>query len=180
MSICRSAARDCASALSTAVVVGERNSSVSEMMHDSIKPLIASGMCAAWSPIRLCMIVAVQASGRIVMSIGPAVSRPPTSLWWSMIAITFAPLMLAGNSAGLLVSTITTSWPSATSVMICGRSKPQRVATNPASVFGVPKSRASAVLPVWFMNHSQISGEPRESVSGDLCPKIRVVIVLFR
>jgi hypothetical protein len=31
------------------------------------------------------MIVAVQASGLIVMSIGPLVSSPPVSLWWSII-----------------------------------------------------------------------------------------------
>jgi hypothetical protein len=54
------------------------------------------------------MMVAVQASGLIVMSIGPLVSRPPVSLWWAMIWIMSASLILSGSSAGLLVSTMTT------------------------------------------------------------------------
>ena len=62
------------------VVVGERNSSVSEMMQLSAAPLMASGILAASSPIRSYMMVAVQASGRMVMSIGPFVSSPPASL----------------------------------------------------------------------------------------------------
>jgi hypothetical protein len=66
------------------VVVGERNSSVSDRMHDSIAPAPQSGIRAS-SPIRSYMMVAVQASGRTVMSIGPFVSSPPTSLWWSMM-----------------------------------------------------------------------------------------------
>ena len=50
------------------------------------------------------------------MSIGPLVSKPPTSLWWSMIAVTSNALILEGNSAGLLVSTTTAGVPSAMSV----------------------------------------------------------------
>jgi hypothetical protein len=78
-----------------------------DRMQDSIAPFTQSGIFAASSPIRSCMIVAVQASGRTVMSIGPLVSSPPTSLWWSMIARMSAALTLAGSSAGLLVSTMT-------------------------------------------------------------------------
>ena len=105
----RSLANASATALSWGVVVGERNSSVSDRMHDSIRPLIPSGAWPRWSPIRSCMMVAVQARGRIVMSIGPFVSSPPTSLWWSMIARKSALLIEAGSSAGLLVSTMTTA-----------------------------------------------------------------------
>ena len=47
---------------------------------NNIAPLIASVILAASSPIRSYMIVAVQASGRTVMSMGPLVSSPPTSL----------------------------------------------------------------------------------------------------
>ncbi len=75
-----SCARASATARSTGVVVGERNSSVSDRMHDSITARTQSGICAVSSPISWYMIVAVQASGRMVMSIGPFVSIPPTSL----------------------------------------------------------------------------------------------------
>ena len=90
------------------VVVGERNSSVSDRMHDSIAPFTPSGASARSSPIILRMIVAVQAKGSIRMSIGPLVSSPPTSLWWSMMAWISVSLIPSGSSAGLLVSTITT------------------------------------------------------------------------
>jgi ammonia channel protein AmtB len=49
-------------------------------MQDSIAPLTHSGIFAASSPIRSCMIVAVQASGRIVMSIGPFGLEPADQL----------------------------------------------------------------------------------------------------
>jgi hypothetical protein len=41
-------------------------------------------------------------------------------MWWSMIALMLASLMEGGSSAGLLVSTIITSWPASTSAMIAG------------------------------------------------------------
>jgi chaperonin GroES len=70
-------------------------------MQDSIAPFTASGIFAASSPIRSCMIVAVQATGRTVMSIGPLVSSPPTSLWWSMIARMSAAL-IRGQFGGVV------------------------------------------------------------------------------
>ena len=57
-------------------------SKVSDKMQDSAAPLIARGIWAAASgPIKSIMIVAVQANGRMVMSIAALVSRPPTNLW---------------------------------------------------------------------------------------------------
>ena len=79
MSTPSEAARFSATALSCGVVVGERNSSVSLRMQVSIAPRIGSGRST--SPIRSYMIVAVQATGRMVMSIGLLVSSPPVSLW---------------------------------------------------------------------------------------------------
>ena len=140
-------------------------------------PLMLSGILAASSPIRSYIMVAVQASGRMVMSIGPLVSRPPTSLWWSMIACTSAPLILAGSSAGLLVSTTTQGWPSSTSAMMSSMSKPQRCSMKAASVLGWPSRTGLASTPLTsFRYQAQISGEPVESVSGDLWPKTRVVM----
>jgi hypothetical protein len=49
-------------------------------MHDSIAPLIARGRRATSSPMMSCMIVAVQASGRITTLIGAFVFSPPTSM----------------------------------------------------------------------------------------------------
>jgi len=67
--------------LGVSVVAGERNTSVSERMQDSISPFSARGIFAAASaPIRSCMTVTVQASGRIATSIGDAVESPPVSL----------------------------------------------------------------------------------------------------
>jgi hypothetical protein len=48
------------------------------------------------------MIVAVQASGRMVMSIGPFVSSPPTSLWWSMIAADVGGVHVGGQFGGVV------------------------------------------------------------------------------
>ena len=76
----RSAAKASATARSCGVVVGERNSSVSDRMQDSIAPLMALGARAMSEPIRSCITVAVQARGRMVMSIGVVVLRPPTSM----------------------------------------------------------------------------------------------------
>ena len=81
MSMPRSLAKSCAIALSSCVVVGERNSSVSDKMHDNIAPFTSVGICAMSLPIIFHMIVAVQAKGSMRMSIGPLVSRPPTNLW---------------------------------------------------------------------------------------------------
>ena len=171
----RSAASRSATARSWGVVVGDRNSSVSDRMQVSAVAFAQSGILAASSPIRSTMIVAVQARGRTVMSIGPLVSSPPTSLWWSMIARMSALLMPAGSSAGLLVSTITTGASSATSAMIAGFGRFQRCKRNAASVFGSPSRTASAASPFTsFMYQAQRMGDPVESVSGDLCPKTRV------
>src|SRR6056297_213620 len=82
-----------------------------------------------------------------------------------------------GSSATLLVSTTTTSSFAETSSMIWGVSKPQRCSTNAASVFGSPRSRASAGLSSFSERyHAQISAEPVESVSGALWPKTRMVM----
>ena len=105
----RSAASFSATKRSWGVVVGLRNSSVSDRMQVSIAPLMPRGARARpSSPIRSCMMVAVQASGRMVMLIGVRVFRPPTSMWWSMISRMSVSLIWAGSSAGLLVSTTTT------------------------------------------------------------------------
>ena len=155
-------------ARSSCVVVGERNSSVSDRMQDSISPFTKRGACAMCLPIRPCMMVAVQASGRMVMSIGPLVSSPPTSLWWSMIAVTSSALILAGNSAGLLVSTTTAGVPSAISDTMRGLGQSQCFSTKAASVLGSPSKTASAgVFFTSFRNHAQIMGDPVESVSGE-------------
>jgi hypothetical protein len=123
------------------------------------------------------MIVAVQASGRMVMSIGPFVSSPPTSLWWSMIARMSASLMPSGSSAGLFVSTITTGSPAATSAMISGFATPQRLSMKAASVFGSPRSTGFAGSPFTSDRYqAQMMGEPVESVSGDLWPKTLIVM----
>ena len=77
----RSAASFSATSRSWSVVVGLRNSNVSDRMHESATPFMSFGIWAAAAvPIRSSMIVAVQASGRTVMSIGALVSSPPTSL----------------------------------------------------------------------------------------------------
>jgi hypothetical protein len=125
--------------------------------------------------------VAVQATGRMVISMGDLVSRPPVSLWWSMMARMLALLIEGGSSAGLLVSTITTSWPSSTSSITGGNSTPQRRRTNCASVLGVPRIRASAAPGLWCARYqAQIRGEQVESVSGDLWPKTSVVMEAVR
>ena len=162
---------------STSVVVGERNSSVSDRMQESIAPLMLSGILSASGPIRSYMIVAVQATGRTVMLIGPFVFKPPCSMWWSITSVTRASLMLSGSSATLLVSTMMHSSSAVTSSSSSGRSKPQRRRTNNASVFGSPKRRASAGVPRHSERyHAQIRGDPVESVSGDLWPKTLTVI----
>ena len=150
-------------------------------MQDSISPLIWSVILLSFGPIRLCMMVAVQASGLIVMSIGARVSSPPASLWWSMIWMMSASLIEAGSSAGLLVSTITTLSSALTSEMISGFSPPHFCRTKAASVLGSPSSFASAGWPRTSERyHAQISGEPVESVSGDLWPKTLIVMSVFR
>jgi hypothetical protein len=119
----------------------------------------------------------VQASGRITMVIGDLVLRPPTSMWWSMIALMFASLIDGGSSAGLLVSTIITSWPGSTSAMIAGFAKPQCLRTKAASVFGSPRRRGSAgVLRRLVRYQAQTMAESVASVSGDLWPKTSVVM----
>ena len=164
-------------AVSSCVVVGLRNSSVSDRMQVSIAPLMFSGICAMSSPIILYMIVAVQASVSITMLTGPLVSSPPTRRWWSMMAVMSASLMLAGSSAGLLVSTITTGWSACTSSMICGLSSFQWSSMNSASVLGSPSRAGAAATPlISFRYHAQMIGLPVLSVSGDLWPKTSVVI----
>ena len=59
-----------ASARSVGVVVGERNSSVSDSTQDSINPLMASGILSASRPISQLITVAVAATGRTVTLIG--------------------------------------------------------------------------------------------------------------
>jgi hypothetical protein len=122
------------------------------------------------------MMVAVQASGRMVMSIGFLVFSPPTSMWWSMMPAIFASLTEAGSSAGLLVSTITTVSSALTSAMIAGFSSPQWRSTKAASVFGSPSNTGLAGVPVWLRYQAQMIGLPVESVSGDLWPKTSVVM----
>ena len=115
----------------------------------------------------------------MVMSITPLVSKPPTSLWWSMIATTSSALTLAGSSAGLLVSTITALVPSAISVTMRGLGHSQYFTTKFASVFGSPNSTASALVAFTsFRYQAQMMGDPVESVSGDLWPKTSVVMEL--
>ena len=125
------------------------------------------------------MIVAVQASGRIVMLIGARVLMPPASRWWSMISITSACSRLAGSSAGLLVSTITQTSSAVTSSMMRGLDRFQRSSIHNASVFGSPCSTASAgVLRHSFRYQAQMMGEPVESVSGEVWPKTLIMMRL--
>ena len=159
------------------VVVGERNSIVSDRMQDSIAPRMASGHLPTSSPIMSCITVAVQASGRITTLIGARVFSPPTSMWWSMIAMMLASLIEGGSSAGLLVSTMTTSCPAATSAMIAGLSKPQCFRRKAASVFGSPRSAGLASPPRRLVRYqAQMMADRVASVSGDLWPKTRVVM----
>ena len=87
-------------------------------------------------------------NGSIRISMGALVSSPPTSLWWSIMPWMSASLILAGNSAGLFVSTITTGVSATRSEMISGLSSDQRSRTKSASVLGSPKSTATASVPV--------------------------------
>ena len=146
-------------------------------MQESITPLIAAGMRAASSPIRLCMIVAVQATGRMVIEIGLLVSRPPTNLWWSMISIMSVLFILLGNSVGLLVSTTTTCVSSARFDIISGVAKPQCLSMKAASVLGVPSKIGSAAWPFTSLRYqAQIIALPVLSVSGALCPNTLIII----
>src|SRR6056297_2441884 len=146
-------------------------------MQDSIAPLMPVGAWARSLPIIFHMMVAVQATGSMRMSIGPLVSSPPTSLWWSMIVRMSALLMAAGSSAGLLVSTMTTGWSASTSEMISGLSSFQWSSMNAASVLGSPSKTGLASSPlIWLRYHAQMIGLPVLSVSGDLCPNTRVVM----
>src|SRR5690554_4957415 len=88
-----------------------------------------------------------------------------------------ARLMFLGSSAGLLVSTITTGWLSATSSMISGSAKPQCLSTKAASVLGWPSSTGLAFTPlISFRYHAQMIGDPVLSVSGEVWPKTAIVI----
>src|SRR6056297_418906 len=87
--------------------------------------------------------------------------------------------MFSGNSAGLLVSTMTQACPSSTSEMMRGLGRFHFFSIESASVFGSPNKTASASPPFTsFMYHAQRMGEPVESVSGDLWPKTRVLMSL--
>ena len=97
-SIESSAAIFSATSLSCGVVVGERKPSVSDKIADNISPAILDGIAIPWAVMMSCMMVAVQASGFIVISVGVSVVSPPTSLWWSIKARRFISLILAGNS----------------------------------------------------------------------------------
>ena len=97
-----------------------------------------------------------------------------------MIAVMSQSLMPAGNSAGLLVSTMTTGVSAATSDTISGLSKFQRFSTNNASVFGSPNKTGFTATPlISFRYHAQMIGLPVLSVSGDLWPKTSVVMGTF-
>ena len=89
-----------------------------------------------------------------------------------MIARISAAFTFAGSSAGLLVSTMTTGWPSSTPSMIAGFSRPQRVSMKAASVLGSPKRTGLASVPAISVRYqAQMMGDPVESVSGDLWPE---------
>src|SRR6056300_138711 len=96
-----------------------------------------------------------------------------------MMAVISASLIPSGNSAGLFVSTITTGAPASTPSMMSGLSRFQRFRTNAASVLGSPNSFGAAAMPFTsFKYHDHTMGEPVESVSGDLWPKICSVIAV--
>ena len=86
-------------------------------------------------------------------------------------------LILEGSSAGLFVSTITTGAPSATSVILAGCGTSQWASMKAASVLGGPSRAASAgcaLISLRYQAHK--IAEPTESLSGDLCPKTKIVI----
>jgi hypothetical protein len=84
------------------VVVGERNSSVSDRMQDSIAPFTQSGILRGVVAHQVVHDRRGAGQRAIVMSIGPLVSIPPTSLWWSMIAWMSAALMFVGQFGGVV------------------------------------------------------------------------------
>mmetsp|Transcript_5734 Transcript_5734/g.12022 ORF Transcript_5734/g.12022 Transcript_5734/m.12022 type:complete len:266 (-) Transcript_5734:209-1006(-) len=108
---CRSMPLICASSwassLSRAVVVGERNSSESERMQESIRPAMVGGGVRPPALERSYRMLPVEQSGRTSSSRGEFVLRPH-SLWWSMMLWIFEFWTPSGSSSGLLVSTMAT------------------------------------------------------------------------
>mmetsp|Transcript_53717 Transcript_53717/g.151313 ORF Transcript_53717/g.151313 Transcript_53717/m.151313 type:complete len:219 (+) Transcript_53717:225-881(+) len=116
--------------LSAGVVVGDRNSSESEMMHDSMQPatfcVIFGTKPAAFA--RAYRMLPAEQSGRISISSGSALVRP-LSLWWSTIEWIVDFSMPSGSSAGLLVSTMDTIALGTSSVSSGGTSMPSFFST---------------------------------------------------
>jgi hypothetical protein len=141
------------------------------------RALHALGRLRRSSPIILCMMVAVQASGSMRDVDRTLRLEPADQLVVVDDRADVGGVDVLGQFGGVVGVDDDDGLAGSTPSMIAGLSRPQRASMKAASVLGSPRRTGLASVPAISLRYqAQMMGEPVLSVSGDLWPKTRVVM----